>query len=256
MPAPQRATIESSVHDELNRWISTATTFMDEDSLRFKSFLRTINQLSRADATAAALHRAFVHHCAGDIDESLHWIKNFRHLAPGDQGNASRLEALVLSNLWYFSRASAALVGGSLQTRASVVSILFLVAEWDRLVAWSRELPEDELPELHKAASVASECLMTIEHLHITQDQIRSVLDLAGEVARENRLFFLGEVPHVRALGDCMLYQLEVDVEPRVAAKMTDRVIDMMIEKDLSFPGFAFAFIGNRASDGSHAHQV
>lgn len=256
MPAAQRATIESSIHDDLQRWIIAATEFMDPSSLRFKMFERSINQLSKADATAAALHRAFLHHCTGNIEEALHWVKNFRHLAPADRADANRLEALVLSNLWYFSRAREVLVAEELQARPSVVNMLFLVAEWDRLVAWAKDLPEDQLPELQTAAATAARCLMTMEVLRVTQDQIRSVLDLAGEVARENKLFFIGELPHVRALDDCMLYQLEVDVEPRVAAKLTDRVIDMMIEKELDFPGFAFAFIGSRVTERVDAGRV
>lgn len=256
MPAAQRATIESTVHDDLQRWIIAATKYMDPGSLQFKLFERSINQLGKVDATAAALHRAFLHHCTGNIEESLHWIKNLRHLAPSQRDEADRLEALVLSNLWYFSRARAVLVGADLQTRPSVVNMLYLVAEWTRLVAWSKELPEDELPELQKAAMAASAFLTTIGHMGITEEQIRGVLDLAGEVARENHLFFIGEVPHVRALGDCMLYQLEVDTEPHVAAKMTDRVIDMMIENDLMLPGFAFAFLGCRRSEQQRAGQL
>ena len=87
---------------------------------------------------------------------------------------------------------------------------------------------------------------MTLEQLNISPDVLQRVLALAGQVLRKHQMFFVGEAPFVHAVDDCFLYELEVDVAPAAATRMTDEVIAMMVERDLDVPGLAFSFIGTK----------
>jgi len=244
MAAPRAQTIESDVSKSLDNWITAATSYMDAQSFEFKSFQRSVDKLNNADAYAASLLRATVFQFAGDIENATYWINNMRALSR-DTAAPSRLEAVIFSNLGYFSQASKSLKTLDATDQVRSANMLYLSACYPELVALRREHSEAD-GGLEQVADLAEECQMTLDQLKIRPDVVREMLDLAGEVLRKHRLFFIGQVPVVHALGDCFLYELKIDVEPAAATDMTDEVIAMMVERDLDVPGLSFSFVGTK----------
>jgi len=243
MAAPKALTIESEVVKSLDAWIGAAASYLDERSFLFKSFMNALEKLAQADALAASIHKAYAVHFTGNLEGSLYWIENAKKLSR-DQTDATRLSAVVHSNLGYFSQAVAPLRALTEPERVRSVNMLFLTACYPELIALrDAQHASDQSREI---AGHAERCQMTLERLSIRPEVVRQVLDLAGEVLRRHRMFFAGQLPIVHTADDCFLYELQIDVEPEAATRMTDEVIAMMVEQDLDAPGLAFSFVGTR----------
>lgn len=243
MPAAQKATIAADINDEIKRWLFSASSYMDASSFQFKSWARAVEKLFSVDAVNGSAIRSMLFHCAGDKESALYWSENVRKLGSPDQ--ADYLEGVLLSNLGYFSQATERLFRLDAPGRVKAATMLIIGGAFDEYVEALKKVDTTD-PELHRVANVAARCAMTLKALNITQEHLRKVIDLAGAVLREHSLFFQEELPVVRALDDCFLYQLKIDVEPSEAALMTREVVARMVADDLDLPGLSFAFLGTR----------
>lgn len=241
MSAQRRATIANDLQRELGAWLEQASGYIDQSSFQFKAFFRSAEKLASADAYASSIQRAMVQHLTGDLDGARHWLLNARKW-PADP-HSWGTEAVILSNLGYFSHATQVLMSLGKHERPHYASMLVLCGAFSAVLD---AVPGTEVAETEagrNAVSLSSQCMMTLERLNVTEAQVRAMLDIAGEVLRNHKLFFAGEDPVVRAIDDGLLYQLRVSTAPELAAEMTDEVINRLVEKDLDAPGLAFSFI-------------
>jgi hypothetical protein len=244
MSAAQPATIAESLGNELKAWLLAATTYCGENDFQFKRWAREVEKLLRVDAMAGSVLKAQLFQCTGDVDQSMYWSNNLRKL--GDGRKASRLDSVLLSNCGHFSKAAELVDLLNPAERVAEFPVLFLIGAFDELLEAHNAHLDAEIPEFHHAAQIAVRCRMTLQTLHISQEHLRKVLDLAGEVLRERRMFFVGQAPVIHTHEDGLLYQLLVDVEAVDAAALTNEVIVRMVDADLDVPGLAFSFVGTR----------
>lgn len=255
MAAPKPALIAGEIDREISALLEGTTHFFSPDQWRIMSALSKVDKLMKVDAGIASLQKAAITHLMGEWEEALRWIRNGRNNGMGYV--AERTELFCAANLGYFSRASElfskhSTVSTGLLTRD--VNFAFTVGNFrdflDRVEALQRadlDLPEASMVELAKRADSA------MKKLGVDHDAVTQMLDVAGEVLREHRLFWQTEHPLVHASDDAdcvgVLFQLFVGVTPPEADQLTDEVLDRVIERGLVRPGISFSFIGTQGAD-------
>jgi len=251
MTRPAPATIENVLRQRVVAAIRSANRFSDANSFEIKAFLSESDNLSKADAASASLVRAEVYHLCGDLERFEYWLANARRLGVGLKADNS--EMYVRGNLGYFSYSSplfkklAKVESGLLSTVFAyglvVCSYRAMCEAWDAAMAAKIEL------EPNGAIDVARKGANVLNKLGISEEQVQSVLDVAGEVLRRHELFWLERQPSVHfeddADGAGMLYQLSVGVSAAEAMSMTDEVLGLLFERELYVPGVAFSFISH-----------
>ena len=104
-----------------------------------------------------------------------------------------------------------------------------------------------DIPLRPEDVELARKGVAVFERNHASDASVRRMIDVAGEVLREHRLFWLDEEPLIRTYSDDegagLLYQLYVGVSAEEAARMTDEVIVRLIEREIEVPGLSIAFI-------------
>lgn len=242
MPAPQPATIAPELEREIHKYVIETTSYTTANTFQFKYLDREIRKLDGADARSGSILKAQLYQVTGSLEDALYWSNNARkHHAVED---ADHLDAVIFCNLGYFSQAADRLAGLPPQALFTTASSLLTICAIDELKALCADADASDAPSMVGLAEFAERCAMTLDSIKVSQEHVRKVLDLAGAVMREHRLFFLGDTPLVHAHEDGLLYQLLVDVEPSTAAEMTSEVVVRMVENDLDAPGLAFAFVG------------
>ncbi len=241
MPAGRPQTIAPEVLGGIQKWLATASTYAQPNDFFFKSTLQSAEKLSNADSFAGALAKAFTYHLIGEIDESLHWVGNLRKYQREPMA-VSATEAIVLSNLGYFGRATDVFRKTPAEP-GMLEAILLVCGSFEMLLARAEGTALADTEKGREIILVAERCVMTLSQFGIQEAQLQSVLELAGEVLRSHRMFFADELPLIRTNEDGLLYQLRVRVDPSVAAQYTDEVIDLMIERDLDVDGLSFSFL-------------
>lgn len=248
MPVPSRQTIAPQVFERFQRWIQVAETYVDPDSFEFKSALRDAERLASAKDPSAPLHswllRGMLFQVTGNIDEVVYCCTNARRLSPKDTENADNIEIVALCNLGYFTRAHDLLVVNGEEDIRSSLLLALVTGAFAWASKWGSGASFAEEEECKAIVAMARRCVVTLERLGITEDHVRRVLDLAGEVVRKHRIFFVGDAPIIRTTHEGLLYQQKLSLSPERASELTLEVIDLMIEADLDTSGIYFSFLG------------
>jgi hypothetical protein len=241
MVSPRPLTIASEVLGAINRWLATASHYSERTDFFFVSTKRSAEMLANADAYAASIALAMLHHTAGDLDEALYWVRNLRKWS-ADQ-HSYDTEAIVLSNLGHFSRAVDAIRSSPVEQWLVREEILLLSGAFDLLVSRAEGTSLAETEEGQTALATAARCTMVLNNMGVKESHLQAILEIAGEVLRSHRMFYDDQRPLIRTTDDSLLYQMSIRTEASVAAEMTDEVIVKMVERDLDAPGLAFSFI-------------
>ncbi|KTT17967.1 hypothetical protein NS331_16555 [Pseudacidovorax intermedius] len=87
----------------------------------------------------------------------------------------------------------------------------------------------------------------------IPDSEYARVLDLAGEMLRQRRLFWLDRSPRLLfdEEMDCHWVQFRIAVSPEDAADMTGELISLLVEADLDRLPINVSFYGALHEDGS-----
>lgn len=244
MATGQPATIAADLSEQVKAWLRAATGYAEKSDFRVKLWLRDAERLAGVNAASGSIIRALVFQCVGDIESALYWSNNVRQL--GNSTEAAKLEAIILSNLGYFTKAAEQISNMAAADRAVDWQVLVLCGSFSGLLEADQRFPDAAAEGFKAAVALADGCRMSLGALRISEAHLRQVLDLAGEVLRERRLFFIGETPVIHAHDEGVLYELLIDVEPAKAAELTNEVVHRMVASDLDVPGLAFAFVGTR----------
>lgn len=246
MAGAKRATIANEVGRSIDALVLGATDYLPDPSFTVRSLDHEVEKLFKADAFSASLKRGLLYQLYGSAKDAIYWIDNARKLRsdPTARLVTDATEAVISSNLGHFSQASRLLIGLGKESWRGEVILLFLCGAWSELSELedvALEPPVDEASA--KAVATARRCFMTLQQVGVTQAQVQAMLDVAGEVLREHRMFFLGDQPIVRECDDVVLYQLRVPAQPVEALAMTDEVIERLVDRDLDAAGLAFSFL-------------
>ena len=244
-----RLTIANELIDNIFLKVGKAHHYLDANTFEFRMFQREAEKLRSADAYMGSIAEAWIHHWAGDIEQARYWLRN----AVKNHGLPHRCdlsEAIFLSNLGYFSRAREILLRDELQDWIRSLSSLHVLSIcFGALIAHPSEWQSAADDEWMADARNAKDYTATMRELNITEAQAAAVMDAAGEVLREHRMFFAGTHPVIHAADGGMLLQLAVQASIEEISSMTEEVIDKLIDRELIVPGLSFSFIPDHATD-------
>lgn len=238
----RRATIAADVSSEINEWLETAHGYLSESDFLFKKVERDAEKLSAVDSFNSAVLRALLWHASGNIEEALRWTRNANSW-PQHRKEVIQIEVLIHSNLGYFSKAAVAFPQGDWSASGELFhSLSLMTCSFEYLgKVVSGTVANDQ--ELLASKKIGEESLVALKRIGVSEQQVRDVLDIAGEVLRSRKCFFAGDRPLIRTIHDGFLYQLRVRADAATADTMTDEVIVRMVEKNMDVPGLAFSFI-------------
>lgn len=241
-------TIAHGLRERLGEFLAKQTRYADVESFDIKWFLREAAKLANADACSGSVAKAEIYHVCGDFKQALYWLENAERFRPEWQIDRARL--IVHANLGFFSQAAR-----WFREVAEPESVIFqplfslglTVCSFDHMIAGA-STAEGAQMELDKSAlRVAEKGAAVLARNGVTESDLLSVVDVAGEVLRRHRLFWLDENPVIRSYSDDegagLLYQLKVGVSSSEAASLTDEVIELLIDRDIDVPGISFSFI-------------
>lgn len=243
MPARGRVTIANEVFGKIEVWLANANHYLNPADFLFKSLQRATEMLIKVNPTAGWIATAQLWMCTGDLDAVFRSSENVRRLSGGTSWIANDLDIIALVNVGHFSGAHERILAVPTDERDGYAAILHLAAGWRTIDAWSAGTPLADDERWMPILNMALDLERTLKNIGVTEEQLRQVLDVAGAVLREHRLFYAGTAPVVRTAHDGLLYQLRVGVTARQANDMTLQVIDRMIEHNLDAEGLYFSFI-------------
>lgn len=242
------ATIENSLRERIDAVLIARTTFGSADDFEVKALLRDADKLARADAFGASLIKAEVYGLCGDRRQFEYWLANAAKIRRGSE--IFRSESVGLSNLGYFSEA-AITFEGAMQPVHGQVGALFhigLINCCFKSMVNAAEYAKQAGIELDAdLVELARKADYVLGRVGVSEDQVRRVTDVAGEVLREHNLLWHGAGPLIRMFSDDegagMLFQLYVVTTDEKAAQLTDEVLGLLIDRDIAAPGFSFSFV-------------
>lgn len=245
MPTQRRATIESDVARSIDQMVSEATRYLDPNSFEVRQMARTIDKLAAADPVVASVQRAMLKHLCGDVEGALYWVNNARTLSPSMAAAVSGAEIVILSNLGYFTEAAKVISTLDEVTRLQHAHVLLAAACWDELAALGETGVGKGACESAPVIALAQACQSSLQKVGATQDQVRAILDLAGEVLRRNGLFFLGEGPVLHYADEGILYELTLRAEMETVLRLTLEVMQAAVDHDRDAGGLGFSFLAH-----------
>ncbi len=246
------ATKNNEISEELRILIEATVKWLDPSSFTFRKIERSIQNLMKVDALDGSLRMAELVSMTGDMEAAHRWIHNAR-LVGAPKYLCAGVQMGTYGNLGYFTR-SAELYGAAVALEnnnlidnfcsglvcgAFNAMIVNIDAQRRSQLAWGAENDA--------AADVATAAVEVLDRMGLNETDVQAMLDVAGEVLRAEREMWLRFAPVVRVTNTSddtgLLYQYYVDGSAARASALTDRVIDLMIDRDLDRPGLAFSFL-------------
>jgi hypothetical protein len=247
MPIPAPDTQQAT--DKLNELWRSAHRYFDEDDLRLRSLAKLGRELLRSDAASGWTILSGVAALTGDVksavenaDKAIRLSSDVAHR----QGKAT-----ALGNLGYFSKANRIfreILSIDMLTRPEVGEAIAYgcILALDEAVTNAGKMPIAISDSLRKKFAVAASIL---RQNSVTDDDVGTWLDTAGEIMREQRLFFLDQ-PLLFATTEEDFSQVDLsfvlDVDPEQAAKLNLNLVEHCIRAGNIPPEcFSFGFRSN-----------
>jgi len=223
--------------------------FLSPDDGAIAALLASADQLAKADALEASHLKGRIHALTGDRRQVDYWFANARRLR--DDWRADFNHASCLASLGHFADAAAMatrIPSIDLEMMPMLISLSITVLDLDRARAVSMALQRvNAMPEAI-CDNDAKTALDVLAYYRVPLERARAVLEVAGELIREQRLWWLGRQPRLFAHLDSndagVLYELQVATSTAHSCTLNDQFIDRLIDRNLLLPGFSFAFLG------------
>jgi hypothetical protein len=96
------------------------------------------------------------------------------------------------------------------------------------------------------ALQLAEKASVALERLGVDEGELRSMMDVAGELLRRERMMWLGGAPDVTVLinDHAVAVNYRLDASPQLAASLTWELAEALITRDLMRYGVTVGFIG------------
>jgi hypothetical protein len=248
MTSIQPQTITSEIKDRIQPRILNMSKFGAFSEFEKLSLNREIEKLSKADRGAADLWRAILVHTDGDFDGALRHIENAKKLRH-TKLSIDIAELSICCNLLYSTRALSIFSSLVSLENGNLSSHLHMA-----LSTGAFQLSKDLVQKAGNAVDLSGVALLSeileaadfLKTQNVTDEICAQILDIAGEVMRANKLFWMNLNPDIYVNVDegFLKLDLRVDVTPAQASKMTLEMIKMLIERELYDIPFTVDFLG------------
>ena len=223
--------------------------FLPPDHDEIRALLAHADRLARSDALEASHLRGRIHTLTGDRRQVDYWFANARRLQ--DDWRAAFNHASCLASLGYFSDA-AALTSRFLSLETGMlthtVDLAAKLLDLRGAASAHRRLAQLGLRPLGAHPSLIATADDALAACGESVEQARLVLDVAGEILRERRLWWRDDTARMTAESGCedhgILYEIGITVSVDEGCRLTDEHIDKTLERGLGLSSFSFSFIG------------
>jgi hypothetical protein len=253
MTAAKPQTIAAELSGRINDLVLAGGFYRSADEFAIRALFKDAEALARADAVAASRIKATIHLLCGNWADVQHWCNNARQL--GDHARADLTEFIAAANLGYFLHAAALYPVAVALERNTLGSHLSAGLICGTLIALIERAEIADRAKLELSDKVRTEVMLAkdacqvLERLGLPEQDLIAILEVAGEVMRERRVFWSNLLPSVIVVNTeddvGLLYQFVLPVEPEEAAQLSDTVIERIVTRNLDKPGISFSFVAS-----------
>lgn len=243
------ATIAQRIGDQINTAMIAMTTFFEPNEFRILRWSDELNQLMKANAMEAHRWHAILHHMTGNVGGMELSMQNASRLGlqPSDfSGNLliGYANLTMASKALPHYRSGIDVKYGNISGGLSIGLAVGLFQRANELLeqlglAVLRVPKEVNMDKVKLAAQL-------LRSQGVTDEVCATVVDAAGEVLRERKLFWLDQSPEyfVNDVSGTVGLQYRVSVDHSEAALMTMQTAEKLIERNLDTLPFYVTFLG------------
>lgn len=223
---PLTASKVSELVDEINSVLQSETHYASQDSFWFRRMLSEVNKLKAANEIEGYNVLAQLYGLAGEVDNARRFIDTAIRLGGGPLLRINK--AVILSNAGHFVEAVGPFNEG-VDPRAAG----FFTSRWKlglclgrihTLQDFASQAKAMELEHIERVdMGLISRIARLMDEISLTDEQLTALLETAGELLREKRLFFTGEGPEFAVWDDdpleqhvSIMFGLRVDVSEAI----------------------------------------
>jgi hypothetical protein len=260
MAAPIPATKAGGVIARTNLLIRDLTHYLPEDDARVQELLRDAKSGIKTVAAEAYSALACVHELTGNRKAAIYCIDNAIQLAPSEATFKAN-KCSILLNLGFFAEAQ------PLFQRTADPELGFMTMYWHRgFTCGAYQTMVEHLSKARKMGievegldtATAEKAAMVLVKTGTNQAELGRVLDVAGEVLRDNRLFYVGKQASVTVFDEPgqspfiqMVYQVGISADEAV-----DLYFDFVDRVTARFPNLPSALtVGFRSTQKKSANE-
>ncbi|HEU4457767.1 MAG TPA: hypothetical protein VFR90_01430 [Methylibium sp.] len=233
--------------------VEAACHFLDSASFEFKSLWRECDKLQKVDAVNASLMKASLAGLAGDLEGLERWLTNAEQNGGGESVRGTRFA--MYSDLGFVTEASKSyretIANDDSLARLNLTHGIACGSFSEMLQAADRWAKEDTKLEEQDVLRRSAQARDALRALGVPEENVRSMMDRAGELMRARRLLWANLMPDLIASSTPAAHPFfalnyRVDVEPAEAAEMTWALAERLAEDDLIFPFVTVAFVSKQ----------
>lgn len=225
----QPKAISSTISNKICELQEGATRFLMADRIDMVKLIKDARNLIRTDAGNAHIALGMIYQLTGDIENAVKHLKNAKKLGAS---NAMTALTVAYSNLGFFSKAQEVFKDsqnpktgeGFFLMYATVGLASGAFATLNNFINQSIDMNLD-MSSISVDKSMVERSAKVLNDADISDAQVAAIMDIAGEVMRENRLFFHGKAPEI-SIGDshgtnpCVYIGYLLPVTPAEAADL------------------------------------
>ena len=251
LPVPQ--TLAESLWSRISAFLEEAVRVDCINSFAFNVLLRDCDKLARTDVINASLYRGALYSVVGRDLDAEYQFDNVE--ANGEHFLASAWRMAFYSNRGYAKRVIS-MADQVLSQRGSIrfSDLMRPVASMGGFQAICRSADaasqrQEVLVGMTNLLEKSRRACAVMKNLQITDDDVSAAVDVAGEIMREQRLVWMGQIPDVETFDeDCdfhsLMLQFRIGVSPRKASELTFELIVRLVDRDLDRAGLSVCFLG------------
>lgn len=231
------ATISNDLINETNSLLMNTGHYLDESNLSIKRLLAAAKKLMEANPFESHIVYALIYQICGDVAKVKDHLRIAKNL--GDSLTTSRIATATNINLGFFSEAQqnykqcgSPKTGNfliSLNAGYSCLSFYQICDFLDEAKKMGIDLKNVDLETAQKASSI-------LRSAGVSQEELSAMIDIVGEILRENKLFYLNNLPDIFIRDEpsdapCVFITFFVKESYENAAKLYEAFIDRLISR-------------------------
>lgn len=239
MPTPTLKLKSVGIIAEVNDVLHTATHYLAADDAHVQRLLHEAQATIHANAAEAYNAMGSVYQLIGDYEKSRYNIDNAIKLAPSNYVYLLNKSACLI-NLGFFTEAQ------RIFDRLAKPELGFFTHAWNQgyvcgaFASMERHLQKAQVMGLDLQGldtKTAARAARVLDKAGVADSDIGSVLDTAGALLREQRLFYIGEVPSIRVFDGpdenwFVEMSYDVGISPSEAHALYKKFVDQIVHRD------------------------